>query len=134
MLAIRAYLLVDYQVNAEATPDSFPPAHGTRPGPPLQIGILDPTLIPASQVYDLPSGGRWEEVAVAVLRDGEAHGWGAESYRFNWRNPDWRLERGVYDVEVRVDWQGKSKARRFRLEYLSDDLPSFRLNEPLDQS
>jgi len=31
MLAIRAYLLVDYQVNAEATPDSFPPAHGTRP-------------------------------------------------------------------------------------------------------
>jgi len=32
MLAIRAYLLVDFQVNAEATPDSFPPAHGTRPG------------------------------------------------------------------------------------------------------
>jgi hypothetical protein len=31
MLAIRAYLLVDYQVNAEATPDSIPPAHGTRP-------------------------------------------------------------------------------------------------------
>ena len=36
MLAIRAYLLVDYQVNAEATPDSFPPAHGTRP-----IAIVD---------------------------------------------------------------------------------------------
>jgi len=34
MLAIRAYLLVDYQVNAEATPDSIPPAHGTRPGRP----------------------------------------------------------------------------------------------------
>ncbi len=31
MLAIRAYLLVDFQVNAEATPDSFLPAHGTRP-------------------------------------------------------------------------------------------------------
>jgi hypothetical protein len=31
MLAIRAYLLVDYQVNAEATPDSIPPAAGTRP-------------------------------------------------------------------------------------------------------
>jgi hypothetical protein len=31
MLAIRAYLLVDYQVNAEATPNSLPPAHGTRP-------------------------------------------------------------------------------------------------------
>jgi hypothetical protein len=103
---------------------------GAPPGPPLQIGILDPTLIPASQVYDLPSGGRWEEVAVAVLRDGEAHGWGADSYRFNWGNPDWRLERGVYDVEVRVDWLGKSKTRWFRLEYLSDDLPSFRLTDP----
>jgi hypothetical protein len=33
MLAIRAYLLVDYQVNAEATPDSIPPTHGTRPRP-----------------------------------------------------------------------------------------------------
>jgi hypothetical protein len=31
MLAIRAYLLVDYQVNAEAMPDSIPPAYGTRP-------------------------------------------------------------------------------------------------------
>jgi len=31
MLAIRAYLLVDFQVNAEAKPDSIPPAHGTRP-------------------------------------------------------------------------------------------------------
>jgi hypothetical protein len=31
MLAIRAYLLVDLQVNAEATPEPFPPAHGTRP-------------------------------------------------------------------------------------------------------
>jgi hypothetical protein len=30
MLAIRAYLLVDYQVNAEATPDSIPPAHDPR--------------------------------------------------------------------------------------------------------
>jgi hypothetical protein len=31
MLAIRAYLLVDYRVNAEATPDSNPPAHGRDP-------------------------------------------------------------------------------------------------------
>jgi hypothetical protein len=87
-------------------------------------------LIPASQVYDLPAGGRWEEVAVAVLRDGEAHGWGAESYAYNWRHPDWKLERGAYDVEVRVEWQGRSKVERFRLEYLSGDLLSFRLTKP----
>jgi hypothetical protein len=29
-----------------------------------------PELVPDSYVYDLPAGGRWEEVAVAVLRDG----------------------------------------------------------------
>jgi hypothetical protein len=28
---MRAYLLVDFQVNGEATPDSNPPAHGTPP-------------------------------------------------------------------------------------------------------
>jgi hypothetical protein len=38
MLAIKAYLLVDFVVNAEATPDSFPPAHGTRPES-LAIGL-----------------------------------------------------------------------------------------------
>lgn len=103
---------------------------GAPPGPPLLLGIPDPTLVPASQVYDLPAGGRWEEVAVAVLRDGQVHGWGAESYFYDWRNPDWRLDRGVYDVDVRVEWQGKSKTGRFRLEYLSDDLPSFRLTDP----
>lgn len=105
-----------------------PTTLGAPPGPPIMIGILDPALIPQSHVYDLPAGGRWEEVAVAVLRDGEAYGWGGESYRYpNWRNPNWHLQRGVYDVEVRVEWQGRSTARRFRLEYLSDDPGAFRL-------
>jgi len=102
-------------------PEKVDPATGRVIGPFL------PELIPPSQVYDLPAGGRWEEVAVAVLMGGEAYGWGAESYRFDWRHPDWRLDRGVYDVEVRVDWQGRSKARRFRLEYLSNDPQPFRL-------
>ena len=31
MLAIRAYLLVEYQVNAEAAPDSFPRLMGRDP-------------------------------------------------------------------------------------------------------
>jgi len=47
MLAIRAYLLVDFQVNAEATPDSFPPAHGTRPfgGPIALAGYMHGDLV-----------------------------------------------------------------------------------------
>jgi hypothetical protein len=100
---------------------------GAPAGPPIQIGIPDPTLVPQSQVYDLQAGGRWEEIAVAVLRDGEAYGWGAESQMHGWKHPNWKLERGVYDVEVRADWQGTPETRWFRLEYLSDDLPSFRL-------
>ena len=103
---------------------------GAPGGPPIVIGIPDPSLVPQSQVYDLQAGGRWEEVAVAVLRDGEVSGWGAESYFHNWHHPDWKLDRGVYDVEVRADWQGQSKVRWFRLEYLLNDLPSFRLTEP----
>lgn len=102
---------------------------GAPAGPPVQVAIPDPTLLPGSQVYDLQAGGRWEEVAVAVLRDGRASGWGAESYFHNWHHPDWRLQHGVYDVEVRVDWQGKTDTRWFRLEYTSDDLSHFNLTE-----
>jgi len=86
---------------------------GAQPGPPVQVAVPDPSLLPASQVYDLQAGGRWEEVAVAVLRDGRASGWGAESYSHNWHHPDWRLDRGGYDVEVRADSQGESETRWF---------------------
>lgn len=106
-----------------------PTALGAPPGPPLQIAIPDPALLPQSHVYDLHAGGRREEVAVAVLRDGRASGWGAESYFHDWHHLDWRLDQGIYDVEVRAEWPGTTKTRRFRLEYLSDDLASFRLVE-----
>lgn len=97
------------------------------------IGMLAPDLIPESQVYDLVAGGRWEEVAVAVLRDGEAYAWGAESYGFpNWRNPEWKLERGEYDVTVSAAASGKTWTRRFRLSYLSNRMNEFRLS-PLNK-
>lgn len=100
---------------------------GAQAPPTSIVGVLDPSLVPDSEVYDLHAGGRWEEVAVAVLRNGRASGWGAESYFHQWHHPDWKLDRGVYDVEVRAEWPGDSKTCWFRLEYLSDDLPSFRL-------
>ena len=90
--------------------------------------MLAPELIPKSKVYDLIAGARWEEVAVAVLRDGEAYGWGAESYAFpNWRNPSWKLDRGEYDVTVTAVAAGKTWSRRFGLAHLSDRLSDFRL-------
>lgn len=103
---------------------------GAPAGPPIQIGVPEPSLVPQSQVYDLLAGGRWEEVAVAVLRDGEAYGWAADSYFYNWRKPELELDKGVYDVEVRAEWQGKAETRRFRLEYLTGDKFAFRLIEP----
>lgn len=102
---------------------------GAPPGQPVLVGLPDPTLLPASQTLDLPAGSRWEEVAVAVLVDGEAYGWGAESYFHQWKNPAWKLARGTYDVEIRVEWQGKSKTGWYTLEYNSADLKSFTLTD-----
>jgi hypothetical protein len=104
-----------------------PQTLGAPAGPPVLIGIPDPQSVPETQVYDLLAGARREEVAVAVLCHGEAYGWGAESYLHHWRHPDWKLERGAYDVEIRAEWQGTSVTKWLRLEYPSDDLAQFRL-------
>jgi hypothetical protein len=103
---------------------------GAPAGSPVQIAVPDPGRLPESQVYDLQAGGRWEEVAVAILRDGRASGWGAESYFHDgWHNPAWQLDDGVYDVEVRAEWQGTSETRRFRLDVNTNDRTSFRLTD-----
>lgn len=106
-----------------------PRSLGAPPGPPIQIGVHEPSLIPGSQVYDLQAGGRTEEVAVAVLRDGEAYGWAADSYFHDWKRPDLKLSRGVYDVEVLAEWQGNTETRWFRLDYHSDKKADFHLTD-----
>lgn len=91
----------------------------------IQVPALE--LIPDSYVFDLPAGGRWEEVAVAVLREGEAFAWGAESYLHGWRHPDWGLDRGEYEVTVIVEHPAGRAAEAFRLRYLSNSFVEFRL-------
>ncbi|HVS84219.1 MAG TPA: hypothetical protein VHD91_01145 [Gaiellaceae bacterium] len=95
----------------------------------VQIQVGDPALLPESLVYDLVGGSRWEEVAVAVLREGYASAWGAESYFYNWHKPEWALQLGTYIVEVRVESQSKEKTKEFRLAYTSHELDEFRLVE-----
>lgn len=88
-----------------------------------------PDAVPRTKVHDL-APGRWEEVAVAVLRDdGEAYAFGAESYAYpEWRRPEWKLERGEYDVTVRIESAGPSATRQFRLDNLAPDFNRFRLH------
>jgi hypothetical protein len=92
------------------------------------VPVPAPELIPDSRWYDLPADDRWREVAVAVLLDGEAYGWGAESYLHGWRNPDWKLERGDYEVRLSIRGGGVKKVAKFRLPYLSDDNSTFQLH------
>jgi len=69
-----------------------------------------------------------EEVAVAILRDGEAFAFSTESYAYpSWGNPSWRLEHGTYRIVVRVRGSAIQEERYFKLEYLSNDVSKFRL-------
>jgi hypothetical protein len=69
MLAIRAYRLVDSQVNAEATPDSIPPARGTRPvHVPFQATSTEGTRIPSGHAVEREFGRLKNEYGLTPLR------------------------------------------------------------------
>ncbi len=90
----------------------------------------EPSMVPQSLTNDL-APGRWEEVAVAILfDDGEAFAWGAESYAAGGRRTDWRLDRGEYNVAIRVESSGLRKTLRFKLDNLAADFSRFGLKRP----
>jgi hypothetical protein len=145
--AFDSEVSIQFFRRAEAVTEVIPARWSDRPEPidhqlatdaqgqPFIAAVFAPNLVPDSRRLDLPAGGRRQEVAVAVLRDGEAYGWGAESYAFPfWRNPDWRLsERAEYEVVLTIQWAGGTAAERLRLPYLSDEMGAFRLHPgPLD--
>ncbi|HVP75824.1 MAG TPA: hypothetical protein VMS63_07365 [Gaiellaceae bacterium] len=97
-------------------------------GPLIQlIPAFDPAMAQASRRMDVAAADRGEQVAIAVLRhDGTAFAWGAESYAFpGWQNPDWQLDRGTYDVTVRVRGSGVEVAKAFELPFLSGNFAAF---------
>jgi hypothetical protein len=97
------------------------PAHG-QPFTPE----FDPGLIQREQDVAVTAGG--EEVAVAILRAGEAFVFTDDSYGHPaWGRPDLKLDRGTYCVVVRVRGSSVERERAFKLEYLSDDFAKFRL-------
>jgi hypothetical protein len=88
--------------------------------------IYDPEKDPGK--IDIAVSPDGEEVAVAILRDGEAFAFSTESYGYHsWGNPSWRLEHGTYRIVVRVRGSGIQEERPFKLEYLSNDVSKFRL-------
>ncbi len=101
----------------------------TRTGPtqPEYSIIYDPEKDPGQ--LDIAVSPDGEEVAVAILRDGEAFAFSTESYGYpSWGNPRWRLEYGTYRIVVRVRGSGILEERPFKLEYLNnDDISKFRL-------
>ena len=137
------------------TASTFPgPGAAGVVGPPVTAGAADASIVPPgsastvstragstqpaySIIYDpekdpgqldvavSPDG---EEVAVAILRDGEAFAFSTESYNYpSWGNPRWRLEHGTYRIVVRVRGSGIQEERHFKLEYLSNDVSKFQL-------
>lgn len=95
------------------------------------IQMVDPTLIPAAARIDVAPGTQGEEVAVAVLRnDGHAYGWSTTSYLHpEWRNPEWELDRGEYDVLVRAEAGGVMASTTLRLSFLTSSFGAFKLTE-----
>lgn len=93
-----------------------------RGEPPTVVGIYDPTLVPSSYRFDVPATGAWQEVAVAVLRDGEVYAFSAESYAYpDWKRPDWRLEPGEWDVAVTAAAAHARENAKFRLRITDND-------------
>jgi len=130
---------VEFRQNGELVMPEVPARWSSRPEPvrleirqsanvTQLVGVYVPENVPQTKTLDL-APGRWEEVAVAILRDdGEAFAFGAESYAHNeWRNPAWKLDRGVYVVTVRVEASGLSASGQFRLDNLAADFNRFRL-------
>src|SRR6266568_3898941 len=114
--------------DASVVPPGSDSTASTRPGSTQNAYsiIYDPEKDPGQiDVAVSPDG---EEVAVAILRDGEAFAFSTESYAYpSWGNPSWRLEHGTYRIVVRVRGSAIQEERYFKLEYLSNDVSKFRL-------
>lgn len=94
----------------------------------IVVALGAPELVGASEEYDLPAGGRWEEIAVAVRRGDEAYAWGSTSYFHDqWRNPEWKLEPGVYEVKLTLTFSGGSAEQTFTLEWTGNKNDPFRI-------
>jgi hypothetical protein len=93
--------------------------------------MRDPSRITPISRIDIHAGEDVPlDVAVRCDQDQECYGWNNWSYWSNppWRNPQWKLEKGRYLVEVMVTSSGQTCRGLYRL---INDVPrsDFRLEE-----
>jgi len=71
----------------------------------LRLFEPDPVTILAGEQEYLDVIAKYED-------DKEAYGWNNESYFHNWRNPNYKLERGKYKVKITVSTQNGTTAMK----------------------
>src|ERR1019366_9560561 len=81
-----------------------------------QIVLWDSARLSIVSKMDIPAGEQ-EDIDIVVRCDDDldCYGFNNESYRFNWRNPRWRIPQGRYRIEVVVRSAGKKIRQRFLL-------------------
>jgi len=85
-------------------------------------------LKPTVDVY--PGDTELLDVAVRVDGEDDCYGWNDETYYYqNWRNPNRRLGRSIFLVDVIVTSSGKKSIGHFRVANDGPALASFRLIE-----
>jgi hypothetical protein len=88
-------------------------------GPPTSQG-QQLALIPQTRnwVDVYPGESELLEIAIRADNDAECYGWNNEAYLSTpqWRNPNWKLDRGRYLVRVIVTSSGQKCPGWFRLE------------------
>lgn len=100
-----------------------------------QALILDPSRIYLEQRKDVfPGGAEFIDVACRFDEDNDCYGWNNESYFSDplWRNPDWRLPKNRYIINVTIVSSGERLSKIFRL--INDvGLNDFRLENALQE-
>jgi hypothetical protein len=98
-----------------------------------EVMLWDPVRLTVISKMDIPAGEQ-EDLDLVIRCDDEpdAYGWNNDSYRFNWRNPNWRLPKDRYYAEVTVRSEGQKISKRF---LINNDLTrdQFRLEPVPDE-
>ena len=101
---------------------------GRWSGTPEPMPIVLPTSAPqAQQIVLVPEWRRVDvypgenellDIAIRADDDAECYGWNNEAYFSSpvWRNPNWKLDRGRYLVQVTITSSGQKSVGWFRLE------------------
>jgi hypothetical protein len=99
---------------------------GSEDDPQYKISYT-PSRVPGP--HDITADSEGEEVAVAILREGEVFAFSTESYQYPlWGNPEWKLDlKQVYKIRIRVEGAGISKGETFKLDCLDPNPSNFRL-------